>query len=531
MGKNSQTKSGLTKMSGLGLLVVASFVLSSCSSESGTTVDEQTEESSNSNSSEQSILRLVLPQEPPTLEPCEANLQSVGVVVRSNITEPLVERNPENGELEPLLATSWEKTSETDWTFTLRDGVTFSDGSEFSAQDAAFSIERAVNSDLGCNVEGYIFGDDDLGLEVVDSQTLVVSTVSEDPLLPLRLSFIEIVPESTDTSSKVREPVGTGPYKLDDWDEGTKITLSRNDSYWSEAPAFEFAEYQWRAEGTVRAGMVTTGEADIALNLSEQDGIGEFGADHPNNETVKLRMSADIAPLNDIRVRRAIDHAIDRDGIVNGLYGGKHEVAAQSVPASIIGHDTDLEPTSYDPGLAQELLAEAEADGVSISETMTMIVREPWFPNSSELGEVLQQQLTEVGLNVDLKFVDTATHIDDYILKPFVVDEGPILTLLQHGNQAGDSEFTIPNHMSESGTINTINVPEMENLISEARPAVGSERAEAWKAVYNYERENVVQYAFISHQTGLIGVGENVTYVPNSISADELRLSEVEPAS
>ena len=105
-------------------------------------------------------LRIVLPQEPPTLEPCESSLTSTGVVVRSNITEPLVERNPTTGDLEPLLATDWEQSGPTEWTFTLRDGVTFSDGAPFTAEDAAFSIDRAVNSDLQCNVDGYVFGDE-----------------------------------------------------------------------------------------------------------------------------------------------------------------------------------------------------------------------------------------------------------------------------------------------------------------------------------------------------------------------------------
>ena len=161
-------------------------------------------------------LRIVLPQEPPTLEPCESSLTSTGVVVRSNITEPLVERNPTTGDLEPLLATDWEQSSPTEWTFTLRDGVTFSDGAPFTAEDAAFSIDRAVNSDLQCNVDGYVFGDEVLTLQTPDENTVVVGTTKPDPILPLRLSFVEIVPRTTSMTEKVREPIGTGPYAIRD---------------------------------------------------------------------------------------------------------------------------------------------------------------------------------------------------------------------------------------------------------------------------------------------------------------------------
>ena len=109
-------------------------------------------------------LRIVLSQEPPTLEPCESSLTSTGIVVRSNITEPLIERDPNSGDLQPLLATEWRQTSPNQWTFKVRDGVTFSNGAPMTAKDAAYSIDRAVNSDLNCNVDGYVFGDDKLEL-------------------------------------------------------------------------------------------------------------------------------------------------------------------------------------------------------------------------------------------------------------------------------------------------------------------------------------------------------------------------------
>ena len=142
-------------------------------------------------------LRVVLQQEPPTLEACESNLTSTGVVVRSTITEPLIERNPTTGELEPKLATEWSTEDNKVWTFKLREGVKFQDGSAFTAEDAAATIDRAVNSKLGCNVEGYVFGDDDLGVKAVDAATLTVTATQADPILPLRISFLEVVPSET----------------------------------------------------------------------------------------------------------------------------------------------------------------------------------------------------------------------------------------------------------------------------------------------------------------------------------------------
>lgn len=177
-------------------------------------------------------LRIVISQEPPTLEPCESSLTSTGIVVRSNITEPLIERDPTSGELTPLLSTGWRQTSPTQWTFDIREGVTFSDGAPFTSEDAAFAIDRAVNSDLQCNVDGYVFGDEKLKLATPSPTSLTVETVKPDPILPLRISFVEIVPRSTSTTEKVREPIGTGPYTIDDWEYGQKLVLARNETYW-----------------------------------------------------------------------------------------------------------------------------------------------------------------------------------------------------------------------------------------------------------------------------------------------------------
>lgn len=471
-------------------------------------------------------LRVVLTQEPPTLEACDANLTSTGVVVRSTVTEPLVERNPTTGDLEPLLATEWEQTGDTEWTFTVRDDVTFQDGTPFDAEAAAYSIDRAVNGDLGCNVEGYIFGDDDLEVEATDATTLTVTTPNPDPILPLKLSFIEIVSPETSNTEFVREPIGTGPYAIGDWQAGTKLTLDRNDDYWGDAPEFGSVEYQWRSEGTVRAAMITSDEADIALGLSAEDGIGDLGVSYPNNETIALRFSGQTAPLDDIRIRQAINYAIDRDAIVSSLFPNGDKVAAQLIPEGIVGFNSELEPWPYDPEEAKSLVEEAKADGVPVDTKIIMPVRTAQFPKVSELGEVLRKQLAEIGLNVDLRMVDTTQHLQ-YQLSPFVTNEGPISMLIQHGNQAGDAQFTVEQYMLTGGAQAEFGDPGLDELINEARKLTGEERQAAYEDVFAYERENVVALAPIAHQTVMLGLSDRVTYEPNSSTGDELRIKEV----
>lgn len=475
-------------------------------------------------------VRVVLGQEPPTLEACESNLTSTGVVVRSNVTEPLIERNPTSGELEPKLATEWKATTDTEWTLKLREGVTFQDGTPFNAEAAAFTIERAVNSKLGCNVEGYVFGDADLAVKAVDATTLTVTTPEPDPILPLRLSFLEVVPTSTSTTAKVREPIGTGPYKIEKWDAGQKITLSSWDGYWGDKPAYAKAEYQWRSESSVRAAMITSGEADVAMGLSPDDNIGDLGVDYPNNETVALRLDANEAPLNDLRVRQAVNYALDKEGIVNSLYQGKHQVAAQLVPEGIVGHNAALKAWPFDLDKAKSLVADAKADGVDTSAQISLVVRSAQFPKITELAQVLQEQLSQAGLNVKLKMLETSQHLT-YQVRPFSDDEGAVALMTQHGNQAGDAAFTVDQYMLSTGAQSYFGTPEFDAMIKKADAASGDERKKDFEDIFAYQNDKVVQFAHISHQTGIIGKAKSVKYTPNSSSGDELRVSEMTPAN
>lgn len=475
-------------------------------------------------------VRIVLPEEPPTLEPCESSLTSTGVVVRSNITEPLVERDPASGELGPLLATGWEQTSDTEWTFELRDDVKFSDGTPFDAEAAAHSLERAVNSDLGCNVEGYVFGDVDLGVEVVDESTLTVSTPEPDPILPLRLSFVEIVPTSTSDAEKVREPIGTGPYKIDSWEAGQRLSLTSNPEYWGDAPAYSDAVYQWRSEGTVRAAMVLNDEADVATNIGPDDGAGDTAVFYPNNETTAIRMQTTTPPLDDIRVRQAINYAVDREGITESLFAGDAVTAAQLVPDGVAGFNPDLEPWATDTAKAEQLLAEAEADGVDLSPEIRLASRTALFPKVEETVQVVQKSLEDLGLNVTIELMDTtgSTELQE---RPFPKDSGPYLLVIQHGNQAGDAVFSMEQYLLSEGFQSSGGTEALDQEIRSAAALTGDERQAALAEVLAQEPEEVAQYAYLAHMNGVIAVGPEVGYEPNSATGDEMRLAEMSPAS
>jgi peptide/nickel transport system substrate-binding protein len=475
-------------------------------------------------------LRIVLSQEPPTLEPCESSLTSTGIVVRSNITEPLIERDPNSGDLQPLLATEWRQTSPNQWSFKVRDGVTFSNGAPFTAKDAAFSIDRAVNSNLQCNVDGYVFGDEKLKLSTPDDNTLVVGTEQPDPILPLRISFVEIVPTTTSTTEKVREPIGTGPYAVEDWEYGQKLLLKRNDTYWGRKPAFARAEYQWRSEGSVRAAMITNDETDIATSLGPEDGAGDLGVPFQNNETTALRMQATEAPLNDIRVRQAINYAVNRTGIVKALFRGLGDPASQLIPSGVVGYNDQLKIWPHDPDKAKQLIADAKADGVPVDKQIRLIGRTAQFPNIAETIEVLQSEFAEIGLNVKIEMMDTANQLL-YQLRPFPHNSGPYLLMIMHGNQAGDAAFTMDQYMLSDGPQAAYGTSEFDEKIRAAEALTGQARQDAFAKLFAEEPQEIMQMAYIAHMKGILGKSPRVGYTPNSATGDEMRLAEMTPTA
>ncbi|MFD6170050.1 ABC transporter substrate-binding protein [Streptomyces coeruleorubidus] len=473
-------------------------------------------------------LRIVLPEEPPTLEPCDASLTATGRVTRANITEALTEREPSTGRLEPALATKWSRDSATSWTFTLRRGVTFHDGSPFTAAAAAFSVKRATDSGIDCNVDGYIFADSELTATPVDDTTLRVTTAKPDPILPLRLSFVEIVPTSTDPDSRVREPVGTGPYRIDEWNQGRYLRLKRFPGYWGEAPDFKAATYVWRAEGSVRAAMVTNNEADVAIGLAPEDGAGDRAVEFATNEVSYLRMDATKPPLDDLRVRQAVNYAIDREGLVTAVFAGRP--TGQLVAKGVTGHNPRLRPWPYDPERARKLVAQARADGVRTDTTLTIIGRNGIYPKAAEAMEVVQDGLLKAGLKVRIKMLDVNAWLE-YLLRPFPAgDTGPTLLQAQHGNQAGDAAFTMAQIYGSEGAQSSYGTDALDTLIERAELASGGKRQQAFADAFTYQNDKVVRDAVMANMTGLLALSPKVRYRPDPSTSDEMRLADMRRA-
>ena len=476
--------------------------------------------------SDASTVRIVLPEEPPTLEPCMNPQSSTGRVVRGNITEGLTFRDPATSEVKPMLATEWHQDSPDTWVFTLREGVKFHDGSDFNAEAVAATIKRDLDPALACDVVPQYFGEISLTTSVVDEHTIEIKTSAVDPILPLRISFVGITPTSTDTKAKVREAVGTGPYQFAKWDAGTRLTLDRFDDYWGEKPDFAKVDYVWRSEASIRTAMVESGEADVATTLTPQDKDKAGAVVFQTNETAYLRMDPTQAPLDDIRVRQAVNYAIDRASLLDSVFGGVGEIASQLVPEGVVGHNADIKPYEFDIDKAKDLIAEAKADGVAVDTPITLIGRNGIYPNATEAMEVVQAELAEIGLNVKIEMLEVNAWLE-YLLRPFPAGIGATILQAQHGNQAGDASFTMSNNYGSDGGQSTYGTDALDKLIRDAETASDADRQAAFAKALKYQDDEIVRDAVLFRVGGVIAVSPRISYTPDSATYDEMRVAEM----
>ena len=471
-------------------------------------------------------ITVVLSEELDLVEPCMATRSNIGRVVLQNISETLTELDVRGDQgLMPRLAASWEDKGDGTWQFKLRDGVKFSDGTDFDATDVKHSFDRVFSDQLTCESKRY-FADTTLTFNVVDDLTIDVKAEPAQPILPLLMSLVTIVPSETPLEF-VRDPIGTGPYKMTEWTAGQQIVLDRRDDYWGEQPAVTKATYLFRSEPAVRAGMVAAGEADIAPQITQEvadNKATDFS--YLNSETVYLRLDSQDAPTSDLRVRQALNAAIDREAFIGTVLPEGTELAVAMVPPTTLGWNPDLSPPAYDPEKARQLLAEAQADGVDTSLPIEIIARTENFPNVTEVAEALTQMLTDVGFNATLRMVEVAEH-EQFYSKPYPESEGTRLVLAQHDNSRGDPAFSMFFKYASEGTQSGVNDPKVDDLITRASAATGDERAALWSELFKYVHDDIVADVLLFHMVGLSRVSERLDFTPTIATNQQLQLSEI----
>lgn len=453
---------------------------------------------------------IVQPNEPPNIDPGNHAYSYTGPIIYQNVIETLNLLDLKTGELSPRLAVSWEKTGDSTYVYKLREGVTFHDGAPFNADAVLYSIDRLFNIDVEAMARNKYWDHMTISAKKIDDYTVEVTGSQPEPLFLTRFSQVPIVSPNTPRNELTRTPVGTGPYVFAEWEPGVRIVLEQNDGYWGEKPEVTKATYVFRGEGSVRASMVEVGEADFTFTIPEELATTELDQAYLNYETVYFIVGAWKPPFDDIRVRKAVDYAIDRTSIIGTI------MPEETIPATTLfvpgtaGHDPDLEQTPYDPDMARQLLAEAKADGVPVDELVKIMYINNSFPGSNEILEAASLMLADVGFNIQMELVETGVY-RGYRDEPRT-DDYPVILLSRHDNDKGDAGFSYTRHLCESNRNPVCDEAFDAAILDALAESEGPDRDAKWHEVLRMMKEDIVGDVYLGHQVAFARVGPRIDY-------------------
>ena len=393
---------------------VLALTLTGCGGQKSTDASSEKTQTAASGETKDS-LTIALTNEPTTLDP-QLAADSIGGMIILNLHDPLVRRDAE-GNVVPGLADSWDVAEDgLSITFHLHEGVKFQDGSALTAEDVAFSLNRAIDKPQSELYTSFMDS-----AEVVDENTVKVNLKYKElaALQYLTQTNSAIVSkayvESVGDENYAAKPSGSGPYKLVEWQKGSKIILESNEDYYKGAPAIKHIELRVLKEATTAMVALESGGVDLVHNIGGLDVMtvqsnDKLGYQETNGTSIwNLAFNVNAEPFNDVKVRKALAMSVKRDDIIAGAMDGA------GMPAEIIltdqttpnpGADT-IDTPKYDPEGAKALLAEA---GYPNGFKTTISVREDY---TKKIASIVQSEWKEIGVDAEIQVMERAALLSD----------------------------------------------------------------------------------------------------------------------
>lgn len=456
-------------------------------------------------------LRLGIADDALTLDPI-ASSDNPSIWTELLIFDQLVRPSTDGLKLEPGLAKTWDVAEDGKaYTFHLRENARFSSGEPVTADDVVFSLKRAA----GDKSEWARFFKPIIGYEVIDSHTVRLSL--DKPFTPLlnnlALFSASILPQKALTESGetfFNKPIGSGPFVLEQWSRGEKMQLGKNTYYWqSGKPMIDKADIQIISEDNSRVLKLKAGELDAVIGLPfnqiaglKSDARFQVGvAEVFRSELVQLNTR--VKPLDDVRVRQALNYAIDKDGIVKSILRGNGKVAASSLPIMAY-HDSTLTPYPLDLAKAKALLSEAGvADGLKLK-----LLVPSGDMTHRQVASVIQNNLARIGVQVELQTIESSSQF----------------STTKAGNYEMALTFTTSDTIDPDQLVGFTAVnPERANAMhtewqdlrvnelyeQERRTLDGPERGKQFKEIENHIHDGA-PFIFLYHQGAPYASGKNV---------------------
>ena len=364
--------------------------------------------------------KLAMSSPPTSLDPHFYNLFP-NLNVSDHVFETMVAMNPDSRVI-PALAESWSLVNNLTWEFKLRKGVKFHDGSEMTAEDIAWSMERP-STIVGSPGKFDVYTKAIINKKIMDPYTIRFTTKEPYPLMLADLTSIYIVSKklttglSSDDFSSGKGMVGTGPYKFAKFLRDDRLELDRNDAYWGKKPAWSKVTMRFIPNGATRLAALLAGDVQAIENVPTPD-LAKVRSDaslalyskvshrliylYPDTKrdkspfvTDKDGKPLDKNPMQDVRVRTALSMAINREAIRDRLMEGLSEPTNNLVPPTLFGNNPALKVVKYDPEGAKKLLAAA---GYPNGFGLTLHTPNNRYVNDEKIAQTIAQMFSRIGV-------------------------------------------------------------------------------------------------------------------------------------
>ena len=465
--------------------------------------------------SAQDTITLGMVLEPPNLDPTAGAAAAIDEVVYANIFEGLTRFGPDGAVL-PALAQSWDVSEDgKTYTFHLHTGVTFHDGTAFDAEDVKFSLDRARAED-SANAQKALFAGIDT-VEVIDPATVTVTLKDADGSFPFNMAWgdaVIVAPESV--ADAATKPVGTGPFRFDEWAQGDHITISRHDGYWGTPVALSKATFRIISDPTAAFAAMMAGDVDAFPNFPAPETLAQFATDprfkvivgSTEGETI-LAMNNRQPPLDNVKVREAIAHAINRQDIIDGaMFGYGTPIGTHFAP-----HNPDYVDltglSAYDPEKSKVLLSEAGISNLKLR----LALPPPTYARRG--GEIIAAELAAVGIQTEITNLEWAQWLEQ-VFKGHDFD----LTIVSHTEPMDINIYARPDYYFGYGKPDFVAL--METLTKTTDPAARSDLLK--QAQEMIAKDYVNAYLFQLAKTGVAnakieGLWENSPTQANDLTA------------
>ncbi|XKI10815.1 Glutathione ABC transporter substrate-binding protein [Sporosarcina sp. ANT_H38] len=458
-------------------LLMGILILNGCSTGQSTEGTGQKDSTSNEN------LIVVMKSDVTNLDPHFIVDITTANVLYEKVYETLIIPD-EDMKPQPHLATEWSQLDDITWEFKLREGVKFHDGTPFTADAVKKTFDRLLDpkvgspqaSKLGMIKEVEVKDDYNVVFHLTKPYAPLLSILASNEGSIMNPTMLESTPELLQ-----KEANGTGPFMFEEWKSGQYVKLKANPDYWGTAVKISGVEFRVVPEDTTRLGMIERGEAHIMSQIPVNEIQRIESSDNMKllrNEGLGVEFvgfNVQKAPVDNLLVRQAISHAIDREAILSGVFNDVGFLGTSTMSSKVFGYSDQLVPYPYDPEKAKELLKEA---GYENGLKLTLLTADR--AERISLAEVVQSQLKVIGVEVEIRVLEYGSYIDANTNQEGHLFNG------SWGNATGDGDYNQynlfhSNSQGSAGNYQYYSNTEVDRLLDEAR---GEKDDEKRKEIY-----------------------------------------------